>query len=252
MKLKGKTALITGASRGIGRTIAESYAAEGANLALHCHVWDAEEDKLLKELRKKFDVKIEFFEAEFAKLDQVKKLYQAVHKKFGSIDILVNNAATYLDGDFFSSSEKNWDYILDVNLKSIYFLSQMVAKKMLTGRGGSILNITSVAGLYPRKASLEYSLSKAGLVHLTKSLALILAPKIRVNAIAPSYTWSGFMPFMKKQQEVKKRMKMIPLKRFNDPEDIAKMALFLVSGDARNVTGQIMVIDGGRGSAVAS
>lgn len=244
--------MITGATRGIGRAIAESYAAEGANLALHCHVWDAEEDKLLKELRRKYAVKIDFFEAEFARLEEVRKMYQAVEKKFGSVDILVNNAATYLDGEFFKSTEKHWDYILDVNLKSIYFLSQMVVKKMLKGRGGNILNITSVAGVYPRKASLEYSISKAGLIHLTKSLALLLAPRIRVNAIAPSYTWSGLMPFMKNPLKVRKRVKMIPMKRFNDPEDIARMALFLVSEDARNITGQVMIVDGGRGPAVAS
>jgi 3-oxoacyl-[acyl-carrier protein] reductase len=252
MKLKGKVVLITGASRSIGRATAEMFAREGAHLALHCHVWDKEEDDLLKYLRKSYGIKAEFFEADFSRMNQVKKLVQSVYKKFGQVDILVNNAGVYPENDFFQTTEKIWDYAMSVNLKAGYFVSQAVSQKMLEQKiKGNIINIASVAGLYPRKSSFEYALSKAAVIHFSKSLSLLLAPKIRVNAIAPSYTWSGFMSFMKKPDEVKKRMKMIPLHRFNMPEDVANAVLFLATEQSRNMTGQVLVIDGGRGASVS-
>jgi len=252
MKYKGKVVFITGASRAIGRATAELFARQGANLALHCHVWDKEEDDLLKYLRREYGVKAEFFEAEFAKLKEVQKLVRDVYKKFGRVDVLVNNAGTYPEDGFFESTEKIWDRAMSVNLKAPYFISQLVGKKMLEQKiRGNIINIASVAGVYPRKNSFEYALAKAAIVHFSKSLALLLAPKIRVNAVAPSYTWSGFMSFMKNKAEVAKRMKMIPFKRFNDPQDIANAVYFLASAEARNITGQVLVIDGGRGAAVS-
>ncbi len=251
MKYKGKVVFITGASRAIGRATAERFAKEGAFLALHCHVWDKEENDLLKSLRKDYGVKAEFFEADFSKMSEMKKLVQAVYKKFGRVDVLVNNAGVYPENGFFESTEKNWDHAMSVDLKSVYFISQMVSKKMLEQKiKGNIVNIASVAGLYPRKSSFEYALAKAAVIHFSKSLALLLAPKIRVNAIAPSYTWSGFMSFMKNPAEVKRRISSIPLHRFNMPQDIANAVYFLVSPEARNITGQVTVIDGGRGANV--
>jgi 3-oxoacyl-[acyl-carrier protein] reductase len=246
-----RVVFITGASRAIGRATAELFARDGYDLALHCHVLDREEHELLKLLKEKYGVKAEFFAADFSNMKQVKKLLAGVYKKFGRVDVLVNNAGSYPEHDFFQSSEKAWDYLMSVNLKAHYFISQHVSAKMLENKiRGNIINIASVAGLYPRKTNLEYALAKAALIHFSKSLAILLAPQIRVNAIAPSYTWSGFMSMMKKSGEVKKRMKIIPLKRFNMPEDIAEAVSFLSSEKARNVTGQVLVIDGGRGAAV--
>ncbi len=252
MTLKRKVVFITGASRAIGRETAEMFAREGADLALHCHLWDKEEDTMLKHLRQTYGVKAEFFEADFSRFPSVKKMVQAVYKKFGRVDVLVNNAGVYPENDFFQTTEKIWDYAMSVNLKAGYFITQAVSKKMLEQKiKGNIINIASVAGLYPRKSSFEYSLAKAAVIQFSKSLSLLLAPKIRVNAIAPSYTWSGFMSFMKKPEEVKKRMKMIPLHRFNMPRDIANAVFFLASEESRNITGQVLVIDGGRGASVS-
>lgn len=250
MKLKGKVALITGASRGIGQAVAEHLAAEGAALALHCHLLDREEKLFLRRLEKKYGVKAKFYEAVFPDLKGIRAMVEQVGKDFGRIDILVNNAGVYPETKFFSATEASWDRVMGVNLKSNFFISQMVAKMMIKKGGGNILNIASVAGMYPRTSSLEYAVSKAGMIHLTKSLAHLLAPKIRVNAIAPSYTWTSFMSFMKNKSEVRRRMQAIPFKSFNMPDDVARAALFLVTADSRYVTGEVMVIDGGRGGAV--
>jgi 3-oxoacyl-[acyl-carrier protein] reductase len=121
---------------------------------------------------------------------------------------------------------------------------------MLKQKDAQIINISSVAGIYPRKSNFEYALTKASIIHFTKCLALLLSPKVRVNCIAPSYTWSNFMSFMKDRKKVAEKMKLVPFGRFNDPEDIAEAALYLASPGARNVTGQVLIIDGGRGSAI--
>jgi len=250
MKLQDKIVLITGGSRGIGRAIIRLFASEGANIALHCHIYDQEEDDLTNEIRKKYGRKIECFEADVTKVPEIKKMVAAVKKKFGRIDILVNNAGFYPENSFFESTEKIWEKVMNTNLRSTYFCSQFVSKIMLVQKEGNIINIASVAGVYPRNSHFEYAISKAGIIHFSKSLALILTPNIRVNAIAPSYTWSDFMSFMKDPKKVKEKMKLIPMKRFNDPEDVATAALFLATEDSRNITGQVIVIDGGRGPGV--
>lgn len=250
-KLAGKVAFITGATRGIGHAIAELFAEQGADLALHCHVLDREEQVFLVKLKRKYGVRAVFYEAELPNMEVIKDMVACIYKDFKKIDILVNNAGVYPDTKFFTTTEQSWDKVLDVNLKSNFFITQLVTKKMVKSGGGNVVNIASIAGVYPRTTSLEYAVSKAGMVHLTKSLAQLLAPKqIRVNVVAPSYTWTGFMTFMKNKAEVKRRLKGIPLKAFNAPEDVAAAALFFASEDSRYVTGQVLVIDGGRGAAV--
>ncbi|KKP40213.1 MAG: 3-oxoacyl-(acyl-carrier-protein) reductase, 3-oxoacyl-[acyl-carrier protein] reductase [Candidatus Peregrinibacteria bacterium GW2011_GWF2_33_10] len=250
MKLLNKIVLITGASRGIGRAIALLFAKEGANIAIHCHIHDKEEDNLAMEIKKTYKRKVAIFEADMTKVSDIKKLVENVKKTFGTIDILINNSGHYPENSFWQSTEKIWNNIMDTNLKSAYFCSQFVAKIMLKQKNGNIINMASIAGVYPRKSNLEYAISKAGMIHFSKSLALILAPHIRVNALAPSYTWTSFMSFMKDPKKVKEKMKLIPLHKFNDPEDVAKTALFLASDDSKNITGQVIVLDGGRGANI--
>ncbi|MEK6831013.1 MAG: SDR family oxidoreductase, partial [Nanoarchaeota archaeon] len=147
---------------------------------------------------------------------------------------------------FFDSNEKIWGEIIDTNLRGTYFCSKFVSEHMLKGDEGVIINIASNAGHIPRKdEGVEYGISKAGVIYLTKSLALILAPHIRVNCISPGYTnteMSKFFTDDKLKEEVQSK---IPLKRINDPENIAKLALFLTSPSSRNITGQNIIIDGG-------
>jgi len=250
MKLKNKTALITGASGGIGKAMALLFAQEGANIAIHCLNHGKEEDDLMKVIRSKYKRKVECFEADISKLTDIKEMVSKVHKTFGRIDILINNAGIFIENSFFETTEETWEKALNTNLKGAYFCAQYVAKIMLKQKSGNILNISSVAGIYPRKDTFEYDISKAGLIHFSKSLALILAPHIRVNSLAPSYTLTGLLSFMKDPKAVKEKIKLVPLGRLNEPEDIAKAALFLVSEDSRNITGQVLIVDGGRGAAI--
>lgn len=250
MELKNKVALITGASRGIGRAIALLFAKEGSDIALHCHVHDKEENDLMDEIKKKYKRKVIIFEADMTKVTEIKKMVNEVQKTFGKIDILVNNSGHYPENSFWQSTEAIWDNIMNTNLKSTYFCSQFVAKIMLKQKSGNIINMASVAGIYPRKSSFEYAISKAGMIHFSKSLALIVAPHIRVNVVAPSYTWTDFMSFMKKPKIVKQKMKLIPLKQFNESEDVAEATLFLASEKSKNITGQVLILDGGRGANV--
>lgn len=249
-ELVGKVAFITGASRGIGSAIAEKFAGEGADLVLHCRKLDREEKLFITRLKRKFAVKAEFFEADFNDLADMKRMWREITKKYKRIDILVNNAGIYPDKTFFASTEESWDKVMNINLKTPYFLTQHFASRMEKS-GGVIVNIVSVAGVYPRKSNFEYSLSKAALVHFTKGLAMLLAPKIRVNAIAPSYTKTGFMSIFKNPAEVKRRLKMIPMGHFNEPEDIANATLFFASDQSRYITGEVLIIDGGRGASAA-
>jgi 3-oxoacyl-[acyl-carrier protein] reductase len=250
MKLAKKVVLITGASRGIGRAIALLFASEGADVAIHCHSFKEDEKSLLTEIKTKYKHRAEVFPADVTDLSAIKKMVDGVVKKFGRIDVLINNAGFYPENSFFESTIETWEKTMNTNLRSTYFCSQDVSKIMLKQKTGNIINMVSVAGLFPRKSNFEYAISKAGMIHFTKSLALILAPHIRVNAIAPSYTWTSFMSFMKDKKKVAEKMKLIPLRRFNDADDVAKSALFLACEDSKNVTGQVLVIDGGRGANI--
>jgi len=249
MKLTNQNVLITGAAHGIGRAIALLFAKEGANIVIHCHHLDKDAKSLQKAVQK-LGRKALVIEADLQKYSEIKRMIVEAIKSFKQIDILVNNAGKYPENGFFESTEENFDLIMNTNLKSQYFCSQLLAKKMLKQKASQIVNISSVAGIYPRKSSFEYALSKAAIIHFTKCLSLLLAPKVRVNCIAPSYTWSNFMSFMKDPQKVKEKMKLVPTGQFNTPEEIAEAALYLASSCARNITGQVLIIDGGRGSTV--
>ncbi len=245
MRLKNKIALITGSSKGIGATIAKKFAEEGAAVIINYKNSEEKALRLTKSIKDK-GLEAIAIKADVSEPEEIISMSDEIIIKFGRIDILVNNASLYPRNKFFDSTEESWNSAIDTNLKGAYFCSQIFSKEMLKKKQGNIINISSNTGLMPRdKKGLEYGISKAGLIYLTQSLALTLAPNIRVNCIAPGYTLTEMVelyrsPTLKKQVESR-----IPLRKINLPEDIANSALFLASEDARNITGQIMVVDGG-------
>jgi len=184
---------------------------------------------------------------DIADLESISELENNLGKTSTPIDVLVNCAGVYDEHEFLDSTPEIWDHVIGTNLRGTYFMTQVIARQMVSAGHGAIVNVASVAGIYPRKNHLEYDISKAGIIHMTKCLAQTLAP-IRVNAVAPSYTWSKFMDFMEDKEKVAQKIAQIPLGRFNDPEDVAESIFFLASSKARNITGEVLILDGGRGA----
>jgi|SRR3989344_287839 len=237
MNIQNKVVLITGAGGGIGKALTTVFSRNGARLALNCH--SAENASKLK---KEFPQAI-IIPADISKFTQLKSLVEKTLEHYGRIDILINNAAIYPRLEFQDCDEESWTRIMDTNLKSIFFLSQHAAREMLKQKSGVIINISSEAGFNPkRNKGIVYHLSKSGVNFLTESLSFILAPEIKVNAIAPGRTDTPMALFYNKP-ELKKKVELeIPSGRVNTPEDIAKLALLIISKD---FTGKIIRINGG-------
>lgn len=235
---------ITGATSGIGLATAIAFGREGHHVYMGYLHQDDSYDAALKQLQECAGgctpVHLDIHD-----LEAISKLKQEVDKDKYSVDILVNNAGVYDEHEFLDSTPEIWDYVINTNLRGTFFVTQAFANMMQKRGNGSIVNVASVAGVYPRKNHLEYAISKAGIIHMTKCLSQTLAP-VRVNAVAPSYTWSKLMSFMDDAQKVAEKTKQIPLGRFNDPEDVASAITFLASEQARNITGEVLIIDGGR------
>jgi NAD(P)-dependent dehydrogenase (short-subunit alcohol dehydrogenase family) len=243
LKLKGKVAIVTGAGQGIGRGIALQLAAEGAKVVVS-DITDMAED-LAKEIRQR---KQEAFavKTDVTSVQQAQAMVKAALDRYGRLDILVNNAGIYPQKSLNEMEEKDWDRVMAVNLKGLFNCTK-AALPSLQKQGGSIVNISSIAGAVIGFQSLShYSASKAGVLGFTRAAALELAPhKIRVNAVAPGAietptTQQSMTPKLRQQTE-----QAIPLKRLGQPEDIAKLVLFLVSEDSSYITGQLIIIDGG-------
>ncbi|MEK6855509.1 MAG: glucose 1-dehydrogenase [Nanoarchaeota archaeon] len=241
MKLENKLALITGSSSGVGAAIVREFAGEGADVILN---YRGDERKIFKNLGEAYYT--EAIKADVSKVDELKQMFEHIKEKYGRLDILVNNAAVYPRHDFFQATEESYNKVMDTNLKSVFFASQLAGRLMLEQKSGAIINISSNSGLMPKKdKGIEYALSKAGVVYLTKSLALTLAPYVRVNCIAPGFIDTK-MSVYANDSEIKREIEgKIPLGRTNSPGDISKTALFLASDDSKNITGQVFVIDGG-------
>lgn len=243
--LKGKSALITGASRGIGYAAAEAFLKEGAAVAL-CAL---KEDGLAKAketlLAKYPSAKIFIKAADVSNAAQAEAFAEEAFKEFGSLDILVNNAGITKDTLLIRMSESDWDSVLDINLKGAFLMSKACAKIMMKARQGAIINITSIVGQTGNGGQANYSASKAGLIGLTKALAKELAPRnIRVNAVAPGFVDTEMT--QKLSQEIKDAaLGQIPLKRFAQADDIAQAVLFLASEKAAYITGQVVAVNGG-------
>jgi len=244
-KLSNKVALITGGLGGIGREIALEFAKEGASIVI-AYKYDPELTSSFQKEISKYCTNLKFLKYDLNSYEDIENIVKRTIEIFGRIDILINNAAIYERINFLDIKEENWNKTLDVNLKAPFFLSQKTSEHMLK-QGGSIINISSNAGIKPKKnRGIDYGISKSGINYLTKSLAISLAPKIRVNAIAPGYTETEMSEFYTNPKLKKEIESTIPLERVNSPKDIAKLALFLVSEDSRNITGEVIIIDGGK------
>ena len=241
MKLKNKLALITGGSSGVGAAIVEEFSRQGADVILN---YRGSEKKIFKETGEGYYT--EAIKADISQVGELKQMFGHIQEKYRRLDILVNNAAIYPRHTFFQATEETYDEVMDTNLKSVFFCSQLAGELMLKQDHGVIINISSNSGLMPKKdKGIEYALSKAGVVYLTKSLALTLAPYVRVNCIAPGFIDTK-MSVYANDSEIKREIDgKIPLGRTNSPGDISKTALFLASDDSKNITGQVFVIDGG-------
>ena len=242
--LEGKTALVTGAARGIGKAIAIRFAKEGANIAFTDLVIDENAEKTREEIES-FGVKCNAYASDASNFEETEKIVNQVKADFGSIDILVNNAGITKDGLMMRMSEQQWDLVIKINLKSAFNYIHAVLPIMLRQRGGSIINMASVVGVHGNAGQANYSASKAGMIALAKSVAQEVGSRgIRANAIAPGYIETAMTAAL--PEDVRKDwIAKIPLRRGGTPDDIADVATFLASDMAGYVTGQVIQVDGG-------
>lgn len=242
--LEGKTVLITGASRGIGKAIALKFAAEGANIAM-TNIADDDEFRAVYDECEKLGVKVKRYVSNVADFNDSQNVAEEVVKDFGSIDVLVNNAGITKDTLLMIMTEEHWDRVLEINLKGVFNLTRAVIKPMMKQRKGSIINMSSVVGVSGNAGQSNYSASKAGMIGFTKSVARELgARNIRCNAIAPGFIITEMTDKLK--DEVKKEwINKIPLKRGGTPDDVANTALFLASDMSDYISGQVIQVCGG-------
>ena len=241
--LEGKTAIITGATRGIGKAIAETFASNGANVAF-TYASSEEQAKAIENELISMGVKAKAYKSDAAQMDAAQKLVDDVLKEFGTVDILVNNAGITRDGLLMRMSEEDWDTVMDTNLKSVFNMTKCVLRTMMKNRNGSIINMSSVVGVKGNGGQANYSASKAGIIGFTKSVALELGSRnIRCNAIAPGFIETE-MTAKLDEATVQGWRDAIPLKRAGTPQDLANLTLFLASDLSSYISGQTINCDG--------
>ncbi|MBT2725954.1 3-oxoacyl-[acyl-carrier-protein] reductase [Bacillus sp. ISL-75] len=244
MNLEGKAALVTGASRGIGREIALELARQGANVAVNFSGSEAKANEVVDEIkalgREAFAVK-----CDVSNSGEVAEMVKGTIDRFGKLDILVNNAGITRDNLLMRMKEEEWDDVININLKGVFLCTKAVTRQMMKQRVGRIINIASIVGVSGNPGQANYVAAKAGVIGLTKTTAKELASRnITVNAIAPGFITTDMTD--KLPEEVKTEMlKLIPLARLGEPKDIAKITAFLASDDSAYITGQTLHIDGG-------
>jgi pteridine reductase len=242
LPLAGKTALITGAARRIGAAIARTLHGQGMNIVLHYRRSDAQARELMGRLNRQRPDSAALAQAELLNTGELGALITKVRERWGRLDVLINNASSFHPTPVGRISERDWDDLIGTNLKAPLFLAQAAAAHLRV-HTGCIINIVDIHAERPLKGYLLYSVAKAGLVMLTKSLARELAPEVRVNAIAPgAILWPEIEDYEAMHQEIIERT---ALKRQGSPDDIAKTALFLIR-DAEYITGQTIAVEGGR------
>jgi len=242
--LENKTALITGASRGIGKGIAMEFAKQGAHVAFTYNA-SAEAAKALEAELEGFGVKAKGYQSNAADFDAAQQLVKDVIEDFGGLDILINNAGITKDNLLMRISEEDFDKVIEVNLKSVFNLTKAVLRPMLKQRSGSIINMSSVVGVKGNAGQTNYAASKAGILGFTKSVALELGSRnVRCNAIAPGFIETE-MTAKLDPKTVDSWRDSIPLKRGGTPEDVANACVFLGSDMSAYITGQTLNVDGG-------
>ncbi|MDR0732580.1 MAG: 3-oxoacyl-[acyl-carrier-protein] reductase [Dysgonamonadaceae bacterium] len=242
--LKGKTAIVTGAARGIGKAIAVRFAGEGCNIAFTDLAIDDNAKATEKEIAA-LGVRVKAYASNAADFEGTHAVVNEIVKDFGQINILVNNAGITRDGLMMRMSEQQWDSVININLKSAFNFIHALTPVMMKQRAGSIINMSSVVGVHGNAGQANYSASKAGMIGLAKSVARELGSRgIRANAIAPGFIITEMTHQL--SDEVRDEwLKQIPLRRGGTPEDVADVALFLASDLSAYVTGQVIQIDGG-------
>ncbi|MBO7458731.1 MAG: 3-oxoacyl-[acyl-carrier-protein] reductase [Paludibacteraceae bacterium] len=243
MLLANKTALITGAARGIGKQIALAYAREGANIAFT----DLELNEQAIATRDEIaalGVKVQFYASNAADFEAAHKVVEQVVADFGQLDVLVNNAGITRDTLLMRMTEQQWDQVIQVNLKSAFNFTHAVTPVMMRQRSGSIISLSSVVGINGNAGQANYAASKAGIIALTKSVAKELGGRgVRANAIAPGFIMTDMTKALP-EETLKSFVSMIPMRRGGDPEEVAKVALFLASDLASYVSGQVIQVNG--------
>lgn len=239
-----KNAIVTGGTRGIGREIAKNLAKNGANIAINYRKYNEEIENLLEELRA-LGVKALAIKCDISNEDEVDNFIKEVKESFGSVDILINNAGITKDGLLLRMSEKDFNDVIDVNLKGTFNMTKAVSSIMVKQRFGKIINISSVVGVAGNAGQCNYAASKAGVIGFSKSIARELASRnINVNVIAPGYINTDMTKVLpdKVREEV---LKTIPMKKIGEPKEIANLVLFLSSDLSNYITGQVINVDGG-------
>jgi 3-oxoacyl-[acyl-carrier protein] reductase len=244
MKLQGKTALVTGASRGIGREIALELARQGANVAVNFAGSEAKAKEVTEEIKSMGSEAIAI-QCNVADGDSVQAMIKETISRFGSLDILVNNAGITRDNLLMRMKENEWDEVINTNLKGVFLCTKAVSRQMMKQRSGKIINISSIVGVSGNPGQANYVAAKAGVIGLTKTSARELAARgITVNAVAPGFISTDMTDEL--SEEVKTEMlKGIPLSRFGEAKDIARVVSFLASEDSSYMTGQTLHVDGG-------
>jgi 3-oxoacyl-[acyl-carrier protein] reductase len=242
-RLEGKIALITGGSRGIGQAIVNKYIEEGASVAFTYRSSSSQADEMITNLN--VGDRLKAYQSDASSYEASEALVKQVLSDFGKVDILINNAGITKDTLMLRMGEEQWDQVLEVNLKSVFNLTKHLLKPMLKNRSGSIINMSSVVGVFGNAGQANYAASKAGIIGFTKSIAKEIGSRgIRCNAIAPGFIASEMTESL--DEKVKNEyISNIPLKRFGTGEDVAKTCIFLGSDDSTYITGQVLSVCGG-------
>jgi NAD(P)-dependent dehydrogenase (short-subunit alcohol dehydrogenase family) len=246
MRLAGKIALVTGAQQGIGKAIALAYGREGASVLINYLDNQAAAEEIASQIRALGQRAVPIA-GDVAQAADVRRMVEA-GESLGGIDILVNNAGIFPRVEFLDMTESQWDEVLNVNLKGTFLCTQAVAQKLVErGRAGAVINLASSAAFRSSPRGVHYVASKAGIVGVTRATALELAPyRVRVNAIAPGTTDTAQPRYGMSEEELQAAGRQVPLGRMGTPEDVADLAIFLASEEARHITGQTLHVNGGQ------